>query len=99
MSLQCKAVTNGKWSVHFKQFSDHITKVYRCIRKLTILYFHPSEKTRWFLGKSGSVAKWFVRWATKLATRVRSRVAVGLPTGYSVLVVNLTEYCLPAVSA
>ena len=31
------------------------------------------------------MADWFVRWTTKLATRVRSRVAAGLPTGYSVL--------------
>ena len=34
--------------------------------------------------EGGSVAEWFVRWTTKLATRVRSRVAAGLPTGYSV---------------
>ena len=31
------------------------------------------------------MAKWFVRWTTKLATRVRSQVAAVLPTGYSVL--------------
>ena len=31
----------------------------------------------------GSVAEWFVRWTTKLAIWVRSRVAAGLPTGYS----------------
>ena len=30
-----------------------------------------------------------MRWTTKLATRVRSRVAAGLPTGYSVLGGNL----------
>ena len=41
----------------------------------------------------GSVAEWFVRWTTKLATRVRFRVAAGLPTGYSVLGGNLTGYC------
>ena len=29
----------------------------------------------------------------KMATRVRSRVAAGLPTGYSVLGDNLTGYC------
>ena len=39
------------------------------------------------------MAEWFVRWTTKLATRVRSRVAAGLPTGYSVLGGNLTGYC------
>ena len=43
--------------------------------------------------RGDSVAEWFVRWTTKLATRVRSRVAVGLPTGYSVLGGNLTGYC------
>ena len=43
--------------------------------------------------EGGSVAEWFVRWTTKLATRVRSRVAAGLPTGYSVLGGNLTGYC------
>ena len=32
-----------------------------------------------------------LHWTTKLATRVRSRVAAGLPTGYSVLGGNLTE--------
>ena len=37
--------------------------------------------------------EWFVRWTMKLATQVRSRVVVGLPTGYSVLGGNLTEYC------
>ena len=31
------------------------------------------------------MAEGFVRGTTKLATRVRSRVAAGLPTGYSVL--------------
>ena len=41
----------------------------------------------------GSVAEWFVRWTTKLAIRVRSRVAAGLPTGYSDLGGNLTGYC------
>ena len=41
----------------------------------------------------GSVAEWFVRWTSKLATRVRSRVAAVLPTGYSVLGGNLTGYC------
>ena len=40
----------------------------------------------------GSVAEWFVHWTTNLATRVRSRVAAGLPTGYSVLGGNLTGY-------
>ena len=39
------------------------------------------------------MAEWFVRWTTKLATGVRSRVAAGLPTGYSVLGGNLTGYC------
>ena len=39
------------------------------------------------------MASWFVRWTTKLAIRVRSRVAAGLPTGYSVLGGNLTGYC------
>ena len=39
------------------------------------------------------MAEWFVRWTTKLATRVPSRVAAGLPTGYSVLGGNLTGYC------
>ena len=34
-----------------------------------------------------------MRWTTKLAIRVRSRVAAGLPTGYSVLGGNLTGYC------
>ena len=38
------------------------------------------------------MAKWF-RWTTKLATRVRSLAAAGLPTGYSVLDGNLTGYC------
>ena len=41
----------------------------------------------------GSVAEWFVRWTTKLATRVQSRVAAGLPTGHSGLGGNLTGYC------
>ena len=35
------------------------------------------------------MAEWFVHWTTKLATRVQSRVAVGLLTGYSVLGGNL----------
>ena len=39
------------------------------------------------------MAESFVRWTTKLATRVRSLVAAGLPTVYSVLGGNLTEYC------
>ena len=37
--------------------------------------------------------EWFVRWTTKLATRVRSRLAAGLPTCYSVLGGNLTGNC------
>ena len=45
------------------------------------------------LGARGSVAEWFVRLTTKLVTRVRSRVAAGLPTGYSVLGGNLFGYC------
>ena len=40
-----------------------------------------------------AVAEWFVRWNTELATRIRSRVAAGLLTGYSVLSGNLTGYC------
>ena len=51
------------------------------------------EKHRRLKEIGGSVAEWFVRWTTKLATRVRSRVALGLPTGYSVLGGNLTGYC------
>ena len=43
--------------------------------------------------QGGSVAEWFVRWTTKLAIRVRSRVAAGLPNGYSGLGGNLTGYC------
>ena len=39
------------------------------------------------------MAELFVRWTTKLATRVRSRVAAGLPTDYSVLGGNRTGYC------
>ena len=39
------------------------------------------------------MAEWFVRWTTKLAIRVRSRVVAGLPTGYSGLGGNLTGYC------
>ena len=39
------------------------------------------------------MAEGFVHWTTKLATRVRSRVVVGLPTDYSVLGGNLTRYC------
>ena len=39
------------------------------------------------------VAEWFVRWTTKLAARVRSRVPAGLSTGYSVLGGNLAVYC------
>ena len=39
------------------------------------------------------MAEWFVHWTTKLAIRVRSRVAAGLPTGYSGLGGNLTGYC------
>ena len=46
-----------------------------------------------FVQGGGSVAEWFVRWTTELATRDRTRVAAGLPTGYSVLGGNLTEYC------
>ena len=34
-----------------------------------------------------------MRWTTKLAIRVRSRVVAGLPTGYSGLGGNLTGYC------
>ena len=34
-----------------------------------------------------------MRWTAKLAIRVRSRVAAGLPTGYSGLGGNLTGYC------
>ena len=45
------------------------------------------------LPRGGSVAEWFVRWTTRLAIRVRSRVAAGLPTGYSGLGGNLTGYC------
>ena len=41
--------------------------------------------------QGGSMAEWFVRWTTKLAIRVRSQVAAGLPTGYSGG--NLTGYC------
>ena len=48
---------------------------------------------RFFYVLGGSVAEWFVRWTTKLAIRVRSRVAAGLPTGYSGLGGNLTGYC------
>ena len=47
--------------------------------------------TRTFAG--GSVAEWFVRCTTKLAIRDRSRVAAGLPTGYSGLGGNLTGNC------
>ena len=39
------------------------------------------------------MAEWFVRLTTKLANRVRSRVAAGLLTGYSVLGGSLTGYC------
>ena len=39
------------------------------------------------------MAEWFVRWTTKLATQVRSRVAAALPTGYLVLGGNLAGYC------
>ena len=39
------------------------------------------------------MAEWFVRWTTKLAIRVRFRLAAGLPTGYSGLGGNLTGYC------
>ena len=41
----------------------------------------------------GSVAEWFVHLTTKLASRVRSGVAAGLPTDYSVLGCNLAGYC------
>ena len=47
-----------------------------------------------YVDTGGSVAEWFVRWTTKLATRFRSRVAAGLPTGYSVLGGNVTGYCI-----
>ena len=40
-----------------------------------------------------SVAEWFGRWNTELANRIRSRVAAGLLTGYSVLSGNLSGYC------
>ena len=43
--------------------------------------------------KRPSMAKSFVRWTTKLTTRVRSRVAALLPTGFSVLGGNLAGYC------
>ena len=39
------------------------------------------------------MAKWLVPWTKKLATRVRSQVAAGLSTDYSVLGGNLTGYC------
>ena len=34
-----------------------------------------------------------MHWTTKLTTQVRTRVATGLLTGYSVLGGNLTGYC------
>ena len=37
--------------------------------------------------------EWFECWATKLATRVRSQVATGLPTGNLVMGGTLTGYC------
>ena len=39
------------------------------------------------------MAEWFVSDSTKLATRVRAQLAVGLSTGYSVLAGNPTGYC------
>ena len=36
------------------------------------------------------MAEWLLRWTTKLATRVRSPVAVELSTDYSVVGGNLT---------
>ena len=39
------------------------------------------------------MSQWFVRWTTRLATRVRYQVAAGLPTCYSVLGGNLAGYC------
>ena len=41
------------------------------------------------------MAKWFVGWTTKLANPVRSRVAAGPLTGYSVMGGNLTRFCYP----
>ena len=39
------------------------------------------------------MAEWFVRWTKELATRDRTRVAAGQPTGHSVMDGNLTGYC------
>ena len=39
------------------------------------------------------MAEWFVRWTTKLATLVQTRVTTGRPTGYSVLGGYLTGCC------
>ena len=58
----------------------------RSRNELDILYSH-------IFIHGGCVAEWFVRWTTKLAIRVRSRVAAGLPTGYSGQGGNLTGYC------
>ena len=43
--------------------------------------------------KRPSMTELFVCWTMKLTTLVRSRVAAGLPTGYSVLGGSLTRYC------
>ena len=58
---------------------------------LSVVRSLPSRLKEKYRGGSG--AELFVHWTTKLATRVRSRVAAGLPTGYSVLGGNLTGYC------
>ena len=61
--------------------------VFRTIGPTLVLVYPLYTRT------GGSVAEWFVRWTTKLAIRVRSRVAAGLPTGYSGLGGNLIGYC------
>ena len=45
------------------------------------------------LYQGGSVAERFACFTTKLATRVRTQVAAGLPTGHSVLGGNLIGNC------
>ena len=56
-----------------------------------IMYLCQSSLFHMYRKDTGSImAEWLVRWTTKLATWVRSPVAVGLSTYYSVLGGNLT---------
>ena len=76
--------SSAKSPVHIQQAGKSKTFTASLGMESKLLLFHSTTL--------GSVAKWFVRWTTKLATWVRSQIAAGLLTGYSVLGGNLTGY-------